>query len=305
MKYFILFILILMGLAGCTKTSTSSNSSSSTPPAPATPNPVTTDFCTQNTMAFGCPGYCQANPTQCGTSGTTNPTNPSDPYKIVPPSDNNWTAMYPGGVPAPSTVCPEPSGSGYDLRKGTITIAGGTMYVPNQPWTTPNGSGNDTDDTSVSYTHNISSFLVDPLKVREFLDTDSKLRVRFKVRPQPKPPVGKTWCFNRTTGQSSNPYGYKTLEFKVGIRGLNQDGTLKPTLESIKSVTAQVGGCTQVLDFSGDNQRHPYGVAVVVYDVYSDQGCWYTNSCTSMSSVKTSSCWSMDIEASVDGTKDI
>lgn len=288
-------MLILLGLTGCTKTSTSSNSNTSASPVtpPVTPNPVTTEFCTQSPTAYGCPGY---NP---GTTGTT--TSPEYPSAIIPPTDNNWTAMYPNGVPAPSTACPTPTGTGYDLRKGTITIAGGTMYKPDHPWTSVSGS----EYSPLSYTHNISSFLVDPLKVRQFLDTDAKLRVRFKVRPQPKPPVGKDWCFNRVTGQSSNPYGYRTLEFKVGIRGLNADGSLKPTLESIKSATAQVGGCSSVLDFSGDNQRHPHGVAVVVYDVYSDQGCWYTNNCTSMSSVKTGSCWSMDIEASVDGTQDI
>ncbi|HXH74930.1 MAG TPA: hypothetical protein VNJ08_08195 [Bacteriovoracaceae bacterium] len=298
-----ILMFALFTLVGCPGPGVKKSST----PAPGVNPVVSPAYCTSNPNAYGCPAYCTQNPTVCSSSGTTTGTstggaNPGPSYETIgPPSDNNWTAMYPNGVPTPSVPCPTPSGEGYDLRRGTITIAGGTQYSPANAWS----SVGEAEYSGSSYTHNNSSFLVSTAKAKSFYDSDGKLKVRMKVRPQPKPPVGKSWCFNRVTGQSSNPYGYGKLSFTVSLRGVNQDGSLKPELEGNKYVSAQVGGCTATMDFSGDNQRHPYGVVLVVRDVQSDQGCWYSGGCTSDTTVKSGACWSMDVEAAVDGTKDI
>jgi hypothetical protein len=299
-------LLALLAMAGCLKPSTTTKTTNSN-----NNNTVTSDYCVQNPMGYGCPQFCQQNPTVCSegvTGGTTTGTNggggttsSGHSYDIVPPSDNNWTAMYRDGVPQPDVPCPTPTGTGLGLRKGTVTLSGGHMYKPDHPWS----SVGDSEYRSIHYGHNNSSFLVDTAQAKQFIESDGKLRVRLKVRPQPKPPKGKNWCFNRLTGQSADPYGYRTLNFGVSIRGVNENGTLKPALESTKYVSAQVNGCSPVLDFSGDNQRHPHGIVLIIHSVQSDQGCWYSGGCTSMTAVRAGSCWSMDIEASVDGTQDI
>ncbi len=58
----------------------------------------------------------------------------------------------------------------------------------------------------------------------------------------------------------------------MSLVGLNSDGTLKksgdyPVYESTKTVTANVGSCTEAIDFSGENQRNPYGIVLVIHDV--------------------------------------
>jgi len=226
-------------------------------------------------------------------------TSPSSQYI---PKDNNWQSQYGSSTQTPTTFdCPAPTGTGYDLRRGTITLAGGnTSYIPGAP-------------SLSAFTHNISYFLTTTSKAKLFYETDTKLRVRFKVRPQPKPPVGETWCYNRQTGLYQDPWGYTQLNFRVSVVGLNADGSLKkvdgyPQLESTKYVTTNVGNCSEAFDFSTENKNHPHGMVLVIHDVQSDQSCWYntdSNKCTGYKTLSRGSCWQMDIEASVDGTKDI
>lgn len=282
-------------LASCSDT-TSSKKTTST----STDNSIGPTTCQQYPYLSECMGSTTGSTTGTTTSGTTtsgstngNSTNPNNP-NYNPLTDNNWTASYPNGAPA--GTCSSPTGAGYDLRRGTITIAGGTMYRPDLPWS--NGG-------SFNFSQTNSYFLMNANEAKAFFDTDSKLRVRFKVRPQPKAPPGVTYCFNRVTGQNSDRYGYMNLMFNVSLIGLNADGTLKSTFESTKSATVGVNSCSQAMDFSGDNQRHPNGVVIVVHNVYSDQGCTYQTGCTSYVPVRSFSCWQMDFEVSADGTKDI
>ena len=70
-----------------------------------------------------------------------------------------------------------------------------------------------------------------------------------------------------------------------------------------KNVTAGVNSCTSVIDFSGLPQSNP-NVVVVVHDVQSNQGCWYSQGCSAYVPVRSASCWQMDMQVSADGTKD-
>ena len=318
MKLMIIPILsILLTLLGCQdpaskKSSSSSNNSTTI---------INGDYCTQNPSAYGCSEYCSENPTKCTSSTSDSSSSDSsgatDTSSQYIPKDNNWEALYGEETqenPA-EFECSSPTGSGYDLRRGTITLAGdNTWYIPGGDTTYESRTGDSLTSTDfAAFSNNTSSFLITAAEAKNFYDTDAKLKVRFKIRPQPKPTKGETWCYNRQTGQSQDIWGYTHLRFNVSVVGLNADGSLKksgvyPILESTKNVTADVGECSTSIDFSGDNQRHPYGMVLVVHDVQSDQSCWYntdSSKCSGYKTLRRASCWMMDIEASVDGTKDI
>lgn len=310
MKSIILLSITLFTLIGCQSkesTSTTNNTTNTNP---------STDFCSQNNMLYGCPGWCAANPGSCesttgGTSGTTGGSGGESNYV---PIDNNWQALYQdSAIQNPQNFnCAAPTGNGYNLNRGTITIAGeNTWYVPGGDTKFYNRTGKPLRSPDFNaFMSNTSYFLMTPSEAKNFYDHDGKLRVRFKIRPQPKPAVGQTWCYNRKTGQSQDNWGYTNLKFNVSLVGLNQNGSLKnlngyPLFSKTLSTSANVGTCTSTLDFSGFNQAHPYGVVLVVHEVMSDQACWYNQSCTGYAYLKAGSCWQMDIEASVDGSKDI
>lgn len=241
----------------------------------------------------GCPGS-----TTGGTTGTTYPPSTGGYTRI--PSDNNWQSLYQSGVPTGS--CSSPTGTGDAVREGTITLAGGMMFSPTNPWT----SLGESQYTSVSYSHNNSYYLTNVADAKSFFDTDARLKVRMKVRPQPAVSKSQgTWCLGRQTGMSSDMYGYKSLKFAVSLRGLNEDGSLKNYFEGTQYVSAGVNSCTKAMDFSLLQKNHPFGAVIVIHDVQSDQSCWYGSNCTAFGAVRTASCWSMDFQVSVDGSKDL
>lgn len=303
-------LFLSLFLVGCSESSKKSNN-----------NAYGSAYCTQNPWAAGCAGNnpylncsqfpwmqgCQGgNATGASTGGQASGGSNgggSGGYTGIP-SDNNWQALYPEGIP--SGYCSSPmEGEGYDLRTGTITLAGGMMYAPNNPW--DSSILGDPQWASVNHTHNNSHFLVNVASAKDFLESDGRLKIRFKVRPQPK--VGKSdgkWCLGRQTGMSSDPSGgYRSLQFKVSLRPVNPDGTLGSTFIGTRSLSAGVNSCTRAENFSGIAKSYPHGVVVVVHDVKSDQGCWYGENCTAFETVRSASCWSMDIQVSTDTTKDI
>ena len=285
MKQTTIILLTALVIAGCSKSSsTKSNNSSSNNQATA----CLYDYYT-NPL---CPGYGQNSGGT--TSGSTTGTTGGGNYTGIP-SDNNWQALYPNGEP--TGTCSSPSGSGYPPRKGTVTIAGGQMYSPANPWFTMgdeySGSG---------YSHNVSYFLNNVNEAKGFVDTDLGLKIRVKPRPQPKAPTGKTWCFGRVTGQSSDTWGYTVLKYSVSVRPVNADGSLGPFMGTT-SQTTSVNSCSTAIDFSGFSQSAANGLVVVIHDIQSNQGCTYQQGCTAYRAVRAASCVQMDIEASVDGTQ--
>jgi hypothetical protein len=245
------------------------------------------------TMQYPPPPGCYGTTTG-GTTGTT-----TGGYTQIP-SDNNWQSLYPSGVP--TGTCSSPVGEGNALREGTVTLAGGMMYSPSNPWNTMG----DTQYSSVNYSHNNSYYLTNVSDAKAFFETDARLKVRLKVRPQPAVSKSQgTWCLGRQTGMSADVYGYKSLKFAVSLRGLNADGSMQPNFVGTQYVSAGVNSCTNALDFSGLQQNFPNGAVIVIHDVQSDQSCWYGSNCTAFGAVRSASCWQMDFQVSVDGTKDI
>jgi len=308
-------------LSGCLDTKTTKTSSTTTNNTtipgydPCYQNPSACDYngTTTGTTNGNTTGETTGNTngtTAGSTDGSTNTNSPAESYTAI---DNNWTALY--GSTISDFNCSTPYGSGFDLRKGTITISGGnTWYVPGGDfnYTKRTGKAFYGDVALTSFNHNISHFLTTVEDAKLFYQTDSKLKVRFKIREQPLPSSGQVWCNNRQTGLSRDPYGYTILKFNVSVVGLNQDGSLKKysdgtlKLESTKLIqSAPIRTCSPTIDFSNIVNNHPYGLVLVIHDVNSNQGCWSPEGCTSYKTLSRGSCWQMDIEASVDGTKDI
>lgn len=248
----------------------------------------------------GCPGYTgtTAGGTSSGTTtGTTTGGTSGGSYTTIP-KDNNWQALYPSGEP--SGTCSSPTGSGYPLRKGTITMAGGQMYSPANPFY----SMGEAEYAGAGYSHNISYFLTRVSDAKAFVDTDTVLKVRVKPRPEPKSPTGKTWCFGRVTGQAADTWGYTKLRYSVSVRPVNADGTLGPFMGTTQQTTS-VNSCSPAIDFTGLPASAPNGLVVVVHNVESDQGCTYQQGCTAYRTVRSAACWQMDLEVAVDGTQSI
>ncbi len=292
MKQTTMILLTGLVLWGCSESSTSKKSSSNSSSYTA----CSYDYYTNP----ACPGYTTSGSTTAGTtSGTTGTTTggtSGGTYNTIP-KDNNWAALYPSGEP--TGTCSSPTGSGFALRKGTITLAGGQMYSPANPFYS---TGDEYSGTG--YSHNVSYFLTTVNDAKGFIDTDAVLKVRVKPRPEPKAPVGKTWCFGRVTGQAADTYGYMRLKYSVSVRSVNTDGSLGPFMGTT-SYTTGVNSCSPAIDFSGYAQSAPNGLVVVVHDVQSDQGCTYQQGCTTFRSVRAAACWQMDLEVAVDGTQSI
>jgi hypothetical protein len=332
----IFFLLVLTSLlsVGCNKSSTKSSNTSTSNSAYCVQYPYangctsTNPYCAQYPTAYGCPGYtgtttgsttggsascappvqgqqavcanycsyfpgttgCLSNGTNCnftpnasgcpGSSQTMNPT---------------YGALYPQGVPAGScsaVYSPGSNPSAYDTRKGTMTVVGGTWYNP---------------ESGSSTYYNTSSLLTSVATAKTFFMTDSVLKVRFKVKPQPESAQIANVCYGRVSG-SSIP-GYTKLKFTVSVKGYDANNNLSG-LNYVTSVESTgVNSCTPAIDLSGYKAQYPNGMFVVISNVLSNQECSNYNyttgfqNCQAFGPVRTRDCWSLDMEVAADATK--
>jgi hypothetical protein len=246
----------------------------------------TTNSCLTTPYSYQC--YCQTYPlaTGCPTGGTS----------LYP----NWGVMYPPSGSAPdnsSSSCTSYNPSGvtqaYEVRKATLTVAGGKWY---NPGVVPS-----------SEYFNTSSSLKSVNSALAFFQTDSMLKVRFKVKPQPHSANTVDTCYGRTTNQSYIA-GYYKLKFNVKLIGRRADNTIGE--EFLGTIQGNVNTCTSGIDLSNYSGMYPNGVYLVISDVQSNQGTWPDNYSTygfrdgnTWKTVRTSDCWTMDIEVAADGTK--
>jgi hypothetical protein len=330
---FFLFVLTALLSVSCNKSSTKSSNTSTTNSAYCAQYPYATGcttnnpYCTQNPTAYGCPGYTgtttgsttggtascappvQGQQTQCsnycaffpGTTGclsngtncnfTPNASGCPGASTVINPT---YGALYPQGVPAGScsaVYAPSSNPSAYDTRKGTMTVVGGTWYNPES------GSG--------TY-YNTSSLLTSVSTAKTFFMTDSVLKVRFKIKPQPESAQIANVCYGRTTG-SAIP-GYTKLKFTVSVKGYDSNNVLSG-LNYVTSVESTgVNSCTAAIDLSGYKAQYPNGIFVVVSNVLSNQECGYNyttgfSTCQAFGPVRTKDCWSLDMEVAADATK--
>ena len=272
---------------------------------------ATTQACFQSTNNYwsmpGCPGFCQNNPTHpnCGTTtgsttsgGTTGTTPGTNPYPQYPSGSvtPNWGVKYPGGVPAGScTSAYAPTGinyTPYETRKATMTIVGKTWYNPADP-------------VAPNYT-NTTSLLRSVNGSRQLFETDSVLKVRFKVIPQPESSSASPYCYGRMTGSSIA--GYTKLSYNVQLVGRKADNTT--VTEPVGTFTTSVNGCSQAVDLSPYVSQYPNGVYLIVQAVKGNQAYFPNNydfygfrDVNSFSDIRSQDCWVLDVEVAADGTK--
>jgi hypothetical protein len=240
--------------------------------------------CSLYPFSFAC--YCQTNPMATGCpSGVT----AVNPY---------WGMMYPPTDIPPdntSSSCTTSSPSGvsvYDTRKATVTVIGGAWYNP--------ASG-------ASTLYNTSSTLKSVASAKQFFITDSVLKVRFKPKPQPHSAQTTDTCYGRTPNQSYIA-GYYKLKFNVTLVGTRANNTTGE--EPLGIITSDINTCTSAIDLSPYVDVYPNGIYLRITDVQSNQGTWPSDYLTNgfkngsaWKAVRTSDCWTMDIEVSADGTK--
>jgi hypothetical protein len=282
----------------------------------------------------GCAGFCQYNPTAqaCGgsggstgttTGGTTGGTTGTVNSCIVSPYsyqcycqtyplatgcptgtaalNPNWGVHYPGGVPAGSCSTPYlPSGvtQAYEPRSGTVTVAGETSgSIEYSPFSmdAPNYLNTSPQLKSVS-------------QAKQFFITDSMLKVRVKVKPQPESAqTADQMCYGRAYPASSMS-GYTKLQYSVKVYSVGAGNSVS-YLATLGPFTTGVNSCSPALDLSNYVGMNPNGIVITVTDVKANQNCWdnYTTSgfstCNAYKNVRSFDCWSVDIQVAADGTK--
>lgn len=265
----------------------------------------TTQICQQANNYYyypGCPGFCQYYPSHAacvngGTTGTTTGgTTPTNTCPTCPTTTNigGWTGKYPGGVPTGTcNAAYAPSGIGYtpyETRKATMTVVGKTYYNP--------ASG-------VTYM-NTSSILQTVNTARNLFATDSVMKIRFKVKPQPESSNSSPYCTGRQSGSSIA--GYTQLQYNVELVGLDSNGN-QVGIEPLGTYITGVNSCTPAIDLSAYASQYA-SMYIRVGSVKGNQlyipNDYQTNgfkNVTGFSDIRSQDCWVLDVEVAADGTK--
>lgn len=262
--------------------------------------------CVQNPFSYAC--YCQTVPFAYGCSQ----------YYTQGYVSKNWGVKYPMAV-TPSRACSPTknptgvTGTLYETRKGTITIAG---------WCNPSTQGaatcaannaatDGTYNPASSFANgylNTASVLKSEAGAKSFLLTDSALKIRFKANPEPDAANSSTWCAGRRTGTSMLP-GAAKYTFNVTLVGILNGNKVH---EPLGSFDMDVNGCSVSKDLSGYAGMYPEGMYLVITDVKSNKGGWPTQQqldtqgfigWNTFDKVRSGECWSFDLEVAADGTK--
>jgi hypothetical protein len=296
-----------------------SNANSSPSTTPTTTIDLTSvvlnsDMCALNPEAAYCsPNYCSVSPRPygCLANGTNCFQNQTaagcgGSSTVVQPNPS-WGMFYPpsGSPPAgscSSTVLPAGLTSAMETRKGTITI---------------NGKGKSSADLATEYLPlgsdapnylNTSSMLKSIAQAKLFFLTDSVLKLRIKVNPEPDSlGTASSVCYGRGTGAYLS--GYTKLNYTVKVYAVSSTNSVSP-LATLGPFTTSVNDCSESIDLSLFKQASPTGLIVTINEVMENKNCspWNWNSvgwnaCNTFNKVRSMECWSMDFEVAADGTK--
>ena len=215
----------------------------------------------------------------------------------------NNNGQNPGPVvPANCTGTSEDgTGDGFPLWKHRFELAG------HQPWL----PGNYTNSLQRTAMLNMS-------EASSAFSSDSRLKVRFKIHPQPFPTAGDEYCFGRKTGQDSDSYTYKKLRFKVHLRDIQcstpnpQDPTKCDSALTLGDRYAtqyidpiDVHFCSAPIDIGALRNQTTFGTVIEIDDVKADSTCQANGEfCPAEKIVRAASCWSMTLQISTDYTQD-
>lgn len=259
-------------------------------------------YCSVSPRPYGCLANgtnCFLYPSAAGCGGSSSAI-AQNPY---------WGMWYPPSNVEPTGYCSTayvPSGlsSALETRKGTITIRG-----KGRNSTDPVTDYSPFDIEAPNYL-NTSDLLKSVANAKMFFLTDSVLKLRVKVKPEPNATgtYGTSGvCYNRGTGAYQS--GYTKLQYTVKVYGATaSNGWVY--LGTKGTYTTGVNSCSPAIDLSDYKESSPTGVFVVIDNVQENKNCspWSWNSagwgnCSNFNKVRSMECWSMEFEVAADGTK--
>lgn len=156
---------------------------------------------------------------------------------------------------------------------------------------------------------------ITPQEASILFSSDSRLRVRFMVKPQPQPPSNQTYCYGRNTGVQIQHYG--KLKFEVHLRDvLCSTGSTTSCPGNSYVLGPRYGGpiyvgpvntneCSPVIDLGHLRNQSNFGTTIEVAAVKSDQYCQINGTfCEAEKNVRSIDCWQMSLQVVTDSTQD-
>jgi hypothetical protein len=156
---------------------------------------------------------------------------------------------------------------------------------------------------------------ITPHEASILFSSDSRLRVRFVVKPQPIPPTGQTYCYGRNTGVAIP--AYQKLKFEIYLRDVRCSTGSTTTCSSSNYILGpryagpimvgpvNVNSCSPVIDIGHLRNQNNFGTAIEVAAVKSDQTCTANGSfCPAEKNVRSIDCWHMNMQVVTDTTQD-
>jgi hypothetical protein len=156
---------------------------------------------------------------------------------------------------------------------------------------------------------------ITPQEASILFSSDSRLRVRFMVKPQPQPPSNQTYCYGRNTGVQIQHYG--KLKFEIHLRDIQCSNGSTTSCPSGQYVLGpryggpiyvgpiDVDSCSPVIDLGHLRNQSNFGTTVEVAAVKSDQYCQINGTfCESEKNVRSIDCWQMTMQVVTDSTQD-
>jgi hypothetical protein len=233
-----------------------------------------------------------------------------------------------------SSASSSSSGGGSDSTTGGGTSGSG--YVGGTPGTgvTCNGTSADGQGAGTPI-HHLNLFLagfqdwlpqvnsnslaqmtfITPQEASILFSSDSRLRVRFAVKPQPIPPTGQTYCYGRNTGAGIPPY--QKLKFDVYLRDIKCSTGSTTTCASGQYILGpryggpitigpvDINGCSPIIDLGHLRNQNNFGTTIEVAAVKSDQTCNSNGDfCPAEKNVRSMDCWHMTMQVVTDTTQD-
>lgn len=238
------------------------------------------------------------------TAGTVNPAPngqqfPPNPY--YPPYNPNQPPDQGDPGDGGGSSCGGTTETGlYPVRTFDIAMAGGQAWRP-----------------GIQHSDVVGDFPDLIYWINSLQKTDARYKVRFNVKPQPRPPKGDVYCAGRLTGQAGDAYVYTKLRFTYYIRNVicnrySSEGnciqaSLGPRYGSSQVGPIDVNNCSPVQDLASKLQAGPNikGFAIEVDYVRADSTCQSNGTnCPAEAKVRDASCWNIKMEIANDTTED-
>lgn len=194
-------------------------------------------------------------------------------------------------------------GSGTPMHQFELVMAGGQSWYP-----------------GISETSDLYGDFISPLEAGLIFPSDSRLRVRFKIKSQPYVPAGQTYCKGRATGQAGDTYKYTKLKFIMHLRDVictsyNDNGQCTNSYLGSRYRTQYIDAtdentCSPILDIGHIRNQASNIIAttVEVDQVTADSTCQYNGGsgygCPAEIKVRDASCWQMTMQVVTDYTQD-